>query len=407
MSLGIAAPMLLATLIMMSSSPSIKNTQWLLIVIPIGLLIAASGYLFWKSPGPDTPAYSYLPPSSRPKNLASLGLPPDWSKLDRFQRTISRETFLNRLETIYTKDDSWRKWITIDEAKSQAIIGNYKLQFSTEDKSSPGSIFDWKTRTNLPDDRALPLEGLMIALDPGHIGGNYAKIEEREHKWSGVIIREGSMTLETAKILKPMLERLGASVTLVRSSLEPLTKKQAEDFADPKLFYRTSEIRARANFINESIKPDLVICLHFNGSSSTIPASSQHFHIILNGTYTAGELAHEDERFEMLQRLLSGTITEEIPLAREIATAFTQTTKLPPYQYPDSSPTSRNLANHPNLWARNLLANRLYQCPVIFMEPYVMNSIPFITRFRKNPREIYHEYAQAVADGLARYYSSQ
>ncbi|MDB4509986.1 N-acetylmuramoyl-L-alanine amidase [Akkermansiaceae bacterium] len=247
----------------------------------------------------------------------------------------------------------------------------------------------------------------MIALDPGHIGGNYAKIEEREHKWGDVIIREGSMTLETARILKPMLERLGASVTLVRSSLEPLTKKQAKDFADPKLFYRTSEIRARANFVNESIKPDLVICLHFNGSSSTIPAASQHFHIILNGTYTAGELAHEDERFEMLQRLLSGTITEEIPLAREIAIAFNQTTKLPPYQYPDSSPTSRNLANHPNLWARNLLANRLYQCPVIFMEPYVMNSIPFITRFRKNPREIYHEYAQAVADGVVRYYSSR
>jgi hypothetical protein len=36
-----------------------------------------------------------------------------------------------------------------------------------------------------------------------------------------------------------------------------------------------------------------------------------------------------------------------------------------------------------------------------------MNSIPFIARFRKNPAEIYREYAQAVADGVTRYYSSQ
>ena len=213
------------------------------------------------------------------------------------------------------------------------------------------------------------------------------------------------MTLETALILKPLLEKLGASAILVRSKLEPVTKNRARDFADPKLFYRTSEIRARANIVNQTIKPDLVICLHFNGTASKDLTPNQHFHIILNGTYTKGELAHEDERFEMLQRLLSGTITEEIALAREVATSFNQSIKLPAYRYPDSARASQNLANHPNLWARNLLANRLYQCPVIFMEPYVMNSIPFISRYRKNPRGIYQEYAQAVAEGVARYYS--
>jgi hypothetical protein len=41
------------------------------------------------------------------------------------------------------------------------------------------------------------------------------------------------------------------------------------------------------------------------------------------------------------------------------------------------------------------------------MEPYVMNSIPFISRYQKNPGGIYQEYAQAVAEGVARYYSSK
>ncbi|MEN8772521.1 MAG: N-acetylmuramoyl-L-alanine amidase [Akkermansiaceae bacterium] len=390
----------------MSFQSTSKKVRLLLIGIPIALLAAIGGYLLYPSP---PPTHSNPPSSSQTTSqqfsLAALGLPPDWSNLDKFQNIISKETFLSRLQTIYTKDDSWKKWISIDESKNQAVIGDYQIQFSPEDKSAPGSIFDWKTRSNLSDDRALPLEGLIIAIDPGHIGGDYALIEEREYKWENLTIREGSMTLKTAKILKPLLEKLGASVTLVRSKLEPVTRSKAKDFTNPKLFYRTSEIRARANLVNQSIKPDLVICLHFNGSESKTPVTDQHFHIILNGTYTAEELAHEDERFEMLQRLLSGTIIEEIPLAREIAAAFNKNVKLPAYRYPASSRTSQKLANHPNLWARNLLANRLYQCPVIFMEPFVMNSSPFIALFREDPQKIYRKYAQTVADGVTRYYS--
>ena len=388
----------------MNLSAPTRNSRWVLILSLLAFLGLITILTLQKG-APETPASDSLPPSK--SILAALGLKPDWSDLDRFQNTISRETFLNRLETIYTKDDSWRDWITINAAQNHAVIDGYQLNFSSVDQPVPGSIFDWKTRAELSGDRALPLDGLIIAIDPGHIGGDYAKIEEREHEWGDVTIREGSMTLETAQLLKPMLEGLGAAVTLVRSKLEPVTKDQAKDFADPRLFYRTSEIRARSELVNQSIKPDLVICLHFNGSGSRIPVASQHFHIILNGTYTADELAHEDERFEMLQRLLSGTITEELPLAREVASAFNERVKLPAYRYPRSSQTSQNLANHPNLWARNLLANRIYQCPVIFLEPYVMNSIPFITRFRKNPTEIYREYAQSVADGVTRYYSSQ
>ena len=387
---------------------ALKSYRWILIATPIILSIMVGGYLIWKSPPTQISSpFHAAPTPSKTGNLAPFGRSPDWSKLDRFQNTISKETFLNRLEVIYTKDSSWKKWIIIDEGENRAIIGNYQLVFSHQDNPAPGSLFNWKTRADLSADRALPLEDLVIAIDPGHIGGDFAAIEEREHNHDDITIREGTMTLKTAFILKPLLEKLGASAILVRSKLEPVTKNRAQDFSDPKLFYRTSEIRARANLINQTIKPDFVICLHFNGTASKNRTQDQHFHIILNGTYTKDELAHEDERFEMLQRLLSGTITEELALAREIAASFNQSIKLPAYRYPNSSRASQNLANHPNLWARNLLANRLYQCPVIFMEPYVMNSIPFISRYQKNPEAIYQEYAQAVADGIARHYSSQ
>lgn len=383
-----------------------SESRWVVIMVP---LLIVGLFLLTRDKKPQAPE---LPQTEIRSNtipdqpiLADLGFAPDWSQLDRFQDTISQETFLNRLTTVYTKNDSWKSWITIDTEKPRAVIGDYKLRFAKTDQAPPGSRYSWKTRDDLAPDRKLPLAGLNIALDPGHIGGTFARLEQREHKWGNAVIREGSMTLRTAEVLQPILKNLGASVTLVRSSLKPVTGNKARDFKNPRLFYRTSEIRARARLVNETIKPDLVICIHFNGSSANFPESDQHFHIILNGTYTQNELAHEDERFEMLQRLLSGTITEEIPLAREIAGAFNDITGLPAYRYPDQSRTAQNLANHPNLWARNLLANRLYQCPVIFLEPYVMNSRPFIERFRKDPTAIYQEYARAVAEGLTRYYS--
>jgi len=72
---------------------------------------------------------------------------------------------------------------------------------------------------------------------------------------------------------------------------------------------------------------------------------------------------------------------------------------------------------HPYLWARNLLANRLYDCPVIFMEPYVMNSTIDYPRFQagyydglqeiggKMQPSIFREYADAVAEGLKNHYT--
>jgi N-acetylmuramoyl-L-alanine amidase len=374
----------------------------LTLVLPILFVIFV---LNRKDDDPAEPTEGESRVNEVPPLLAELGTPPDWSQLDRFQNTLSWSTFLDRLETVYTKDGIGREWIAIDPDKKRARLDHFTLSFAEKDRAAPGSVYRWKTRDDLAPDRPLPLSGLKIVLDPGHIGGDYARLEQREHRWDGTVIREGTMTLRTAEILSPLLEELGASVTLVRSKLEPVSGKKAEDFADPRLFYRTSEIRARARLVNDSIQPDLVICLHYNGTASPLPERDQHFHIILNGTYAAEELAHEDECFQMLQRLLSGTIREEIPLAREIAGAFADATGLRPYQYPSSSPYSQPLANHPYLWARNLLANRLYQCPVIFLEPYVMNSTPFIERYRRNPEEIYREYARAVADGLARYYS--
>jgi hypothetical protein len=282
---------------------------------------------------------------------------------------------------------------------------------------------------------------VRIAIDPGHLGGPWAQLEERWFQvGSAPPVKEGDLTLVVARLLKPRLEQLGAQTTLLRDSTEPLTSWRPESLRqaglaapaagspeDPRrlaerLFYRTAEIRARARIVNEQIRPDLVLCLHFNAEQWGDPArpalsDRNHFHLLMNGAYTDGEIALADQRCDLLLRLLERTDEEEIALGVTAAAVFAERTKLPPYSYETGSIRARNLGGTPYLWARNLLANRLYRCPVLFYEPYVMNSAEVHARIQAGDYpgqrlvagamrpSIFREYADAVAAGLGRHYA--
>jgi hypothetical protein len=89
---------------------------------------------------------------------------------------------------------------------------------------------------------------------------------------------------------------------------------------------------------------------------------------------------------------------------------------LPPYAYPTTNSTTK-VGTSGYVYARNLLATRLYRCPVVYSEPYVMNSNDVFARIQAGDYEgtrkingverksIYREYADSVADGLVDYYS--
>ena len=170
------------------------------------------------------------------------------------------------------------------------------------------------------------------------------------------------------------------------------------------------------------MKPDLVLCLHFNAEhwgndpSNPLFSNRNHFHMILHGSYMDGEIAHEDERLELMHKVFQRVHEEEVPLASAVATAFLEDTGLPAYLYRLGKP-ARQVG--PALWTRNLLANRLYQCPVLFCEPYVMNNEEVYNRVQagdydgerevagKLRKSIYREYRDAVVKGLVNYYSSR
>jgi hypothetical protein len=161
--------------------------------------------------------------------------------------------------------------------------------------------------------------------------------------------------------------------------------------------------------------------LHFNAEGWGDPNNPtltdiNHLHLLVNGSYLQEELEFDDERFEMIRRLLSRAYDEELPLTDTIATAMARDTHLPPYEYPTTNSTTK-VGTSGYVFARNLLATRLYRCPVVYCEPYVMNSKDAFVRIQAGDYEgtrningserksIFREYADIVTDGLVQYYS--
>ncbi len=390
------------------------------------------------------------------QRLTSLGSSPDWSGLNAYQETITALEFQRLLDEIYAPNDAFADWIQIfsGHARIKTASAVYRLRFAGEAARKPVERY-WRPRSVLiPAGGEKPLEGLRIALDAGHLGGRWAKMEERFFQIGDAPpVREGDLVLIVAHLLEKELTRLGAEVKLVRAGPVPAThetpqtlrpraeqllaesSRQLPPGIDPEinesadaiqklselLFYRVSEIRARAEKINREMRPDIVLALHFNAAPWTdddkqILSGENHLHVLVNGAYSAVELSHDDVRYEMLHKLLSRTASEEIALAEAIASSLSRVTGLPPYVYPGSN--AHRVGANPYVWARNLLANRLYRCPVIYLEPYAANNREVFARIQAGDYEgtrlvagaerisIFREYASGVVAGLLAYYGS-
>jgi hypothetical protein len=396
------------------------------------------------------------------ENLGILGAHPRWSVLEHYQETITHDEFAHLIDDVYCTHGFAPDLIEINTDTARILTNResqkfFILQFAKDDASCDPVPRLWHPAKSLPPAKAdKPLSGLRIALDPGHLGGEWARMEERWFQVGNTQpVQEGDLTLKVARLLAPRLRELGAKVFFVRNSNEPVTAKRPDDFRelarkilirngvpqprsdvldpnDPEkeqtirwqseiLFYRYSEIRRRAALVNFKLHPDLVLCLHFNAEGWGDPNNPtltdiNHLHLLVNGSYLRQELEYDDERFEMIRRLLSRAYDEELPLADTIATAMARETQLPPYEYPTTNSTTK-VGTSGYVYARNLLATRLYRCPVVYCEPYVMNSKDAFARIQAGDYEgtrnvnglerksIFREYADSVADGLVEYNS--
>ena len=120
--------------------------------------------------------------------------------------------------------------------------------------------------------------------------------------------------------------------------------------------------------------------------------------VFTHGNYLPGELSDDEQKLRLLQKLAERSYEVEQPVADSIAEALAKATGLPT-----------------TVRARNLAANRLYDGPVVYLEPYYMNNRLVYQRIQlgdyegektiegKSYRSIFREYADAVMDGLSKF----
>jgi hypothetical protein len=375
--------------------------------------------------------------------LSPLAALPDWSELDRFQETMTRDEFVRLLDQVYTRSRDHESFITVHATHATVTTSSldpgrvYTIRFAPPGTAPAPSPLASGGRA---------LDQLTIAIDPGHIGGQWARTESRWFRiGDSEPVAEGDLNLRVAHLLAGRLREHGARVVLVRSEPRPVTDASPRDLEplaraqlvrrgelhgglspartaqlieqeSVLLAYRTSEIHARARLVNERIKPDLTICVHFDAAAWKRPGrpsltDDNHLHAIVHGSYTADELVYEDMRFHLLHKLLSRDHEVELALTRSVVQSMALAMELPPEDSPESA-QARRMSDDGYIWARNLLANRLYRGPVLYLEPYVMNNRDVFARIQagdypglrhiagKRRPSIFREYADAVTRGL-------
>jgi len=365
----------------------------------------------------------------------------DWSALARYQETISRAEFGTLLRHVYCPSDALTNYLTYGT--------NCVAVFSTVDKTNP-PIFTLRFASAPPALRPSRDALRRIALDPGHIGGEWARMEERYFvRGTDRPVQEAVLNLTVARLLKARLEKAGAEVFLTKDDLAPVTEKRPKDFraqaaqqialltrfesfpildreaavADAirkqaeLLFYRGAEIAARARILNEKIRPDITLCIHFNAvewDECQSLVDDNRLVVFIHGDYLESELADDDQKLRLFSKLLERSHPVELAAANAVASALASATKLPPVEYGPNSGAIR-VGENPYIYVRNLAANRLVNGPVVYLEPYYMNNRIVYQRIQGGDYEgereieghryqsIFREYADAVAGGLAQF----
>src|SRR5881409_4375713 len=172
-------------------------------------------------------------------NISILGSKPKWSVLEHYQETITRDEFAHLINDVYCTHGFAPDLIAINETTARVLMNRGSQKFFTlrfvDNSAGRKSVPRlWRPATSLPPARAhKPLFGLRIALDPGHLGGKWAKMEERWFQVDdNMAVEEGELTWRVGKFLAPKLRALGADVSFVRRHDRPTTPLRSDDFRE-------------------------------------------------------------------------------------------------------------------------------------------------------------------------------
>lgn len=233
----------------------------------------------------------------------------DWSSLDKFQETMTKERFEAVFQSYIKQNDvSAHNYIddhfVITESEV-AVYGvtnglknefpDYVFHFGRKEASSNSMLLPSK-------DLSKPLAHLKVALNPG-AERQFIQVN-RQQEDEGVYINYRHLTFATAWALKSMLEEAGAKVLITRPS---------------------PESRLSLSHVNQIINqfdPHLAIGIHYNlhrtcqGNGMHTLQDKNYIVSFISGCVMTGELESEQHRFEVLRDIVSSKIERSLEFSR-------------------------------------------------------------------------------------------
>lgn len=377
----------------------------------------------------------------------------EWRTLNAYQHTLTQTIFRERLK-IFSPDGAIYKLMTFHEddsvslyqtsAKKELLWRLYFLPADTNNQNDP-ALSPNRVATYFGASWKQPLRGLTIGIDPGHIGGDWANIEERYFRYgSHAPVKEGDLTWITAQHLATALQLAGAEVVFTRAEGEPATSFRPDDFNYQALewaaegtryfstryytfryrwyreflFYRVAEVVARAHRLSRQ-QPDFTLCIHYNAApwSGRRPRlyNVKKLVAFVHGSYLEDELESPTQKYELFQKLFAHVSPVEIEIADAVTREMEAVMKMKPENYGDWAAAHR-VNDNPYIWSRNVIANRLFPGPVIFAEGAYMNDYDTFYRIQAGDYEgvrkirgkeypsLFREFANAMAGGLIKHF---
>jgi len=390
--------------------------------------------------------------------------PVEWSALARYNGTITRQQFNDRLNSVFDPFHGMAPFITITDKSVQVFSSdNHTLQplvevtFAESVDKVQGVTESYRTPEMIRNLQKIwsdkPLTWLHVAIEPADIGGDWANMEDRSTVYRGYgLINEGDLNLTVSKVLAKRLRELGAEVFVTRDTNAPVSHWTPQELlpeaaimltdkpyllpqaytqrtrglsaSSPRrvqvaaevLLTKTAEAYARAEKVRENFQPDITIVLQHNatdrsGNGRLTPRNRNIFFV--HGAYTAKELSRDlRQRLRLLTKLLANVTPVETEVACRIAEHFKEATGYLPVMYGDSNTTRMVTPDNNYVVARNIALNRIHDGPVVVTEPYFMNERVTLKRLLAGDYDgtmnidgkayisIYREYAEGVVSGL-------
>jgi len=376
----------------------------------------------------------------------------DEEGLSIYASPADKAIFNAECKIFYDEFDIFKKLFKNADIESLKIIyekkGTQKLNLQQYEGYLP---------TNSKKYGDLPLSGIRIALDPGHLGGDmetammegkFVRIQNSDG--SITEFNEGNLVFNTATILAKKLEAQGAKVFITKKRkglsafditydewLKTSFQKELKNAFDvEKLsqqeydllkasndkkeifesFFKRLDIEERARKIN-AFRPDLCLVLHYNVDEENYferdrelqlmqPTPANYGMVFIPGSFLKNELSKVEERIELMRLLLTNDLATSLRFNSFIMHSIVENLQVPPISEDSEMGYISRASVYtgvPGVFSRNLALTRMVHAPICYTEPLCQDNEIEYKRLADGSRT--KEVAEAYFKGIMQYFA--